>query len=89
MNQELKKFRKQIDKIDQKIINLLENRFLISQKIAEFKKNSKIKNSLREQEILNNWHSKIKISSIEFTNKIVNLILKESRRIQKNYKKNL
>lgn len=50
----LKKYRKQIDKIDKKLIKLFEKRMEISKSIGEYKKehNMEIFDSEREKEIL-------------------------------------
>jgi len=67
--------RKKIDKIDDKIIDLLEKRFLLAKEVKKFKK--KIKDKKREEEILS------KIKSI-YIQDIYKIILKNSKRMQKN-----
>ena len=85
MKNELKTFRGKIDKIDNKILALLEKRFGFSGKIKKYKSknNLPIEDKKREKEIL---ASKIKKSSLSdnFTRKLFNLIFDESKRIQRN-----
>lgn len=85
--EKLKEYRKNIDRIDKQIIELLEERFEISKKIGKYKKqnNLPIKNKKREKQIIQR-----RIKSLENTNlkprfikKILKFILKESRTIQR------
>lgn len=82
----LDNLRTKINKIDLEIISKIEQRLTISQKIGYLKKEQKIatRNQKRELEIENTWLSAIKIASPLFTKKLLHLILKESRQIQKN-----
>lgn len=82
----LNNLRTKINKIDFEIISKIEQRLTISKKIGYLKKEQKIatRNKKRELEIENAWYSAIKIASPLFTKKLLHLILKESRQIQKN-----
>ena len=78
--------RMQINKIDISLISLLSRRFKYAVKIKEekTKKSLKINDALREKELRNFWSKiagKEKINA-EFVNKLLNLIVKESKRIQ-------
>jgi len=84
MKNELKTFRRKIDKIDNRIVVLLEERFGVSRRIKKYKSKNHlpIEDKKREKEIL---VSKIKNSSLSdnFTRKLFNLIFDESKRIQR------
>ena len=84
MKNELKTFRRKIDKIDNKIIILLEKRFEVSRKIRrhKLKNNLSIEDKKREKEI---FVPKTKNSSFSdnFIKKLFNLIFDESKRIQR------
>ncbi len=69
--------RNQIDKVDQKILDLLKKRFYLAKEIGKYKKEKGllIKDSLREKEIMD--------KKIGVYKKIWKLIIKESKRIQK------
>jgi len=86
----LKKYRKEIDKIDKAIIQLLEKRFSIVEKIGEFKRRFKLKfkDKKREKEMLEKRKKlirKLNLSS-DFIEKLLKLIIKESIKRMKNYK---
>ncbi len=86
----LQELREKIDLIDQEIIAKIEQRLSISIEIAKLKTKTpgrKIRNKHRELEILENWKKQAKISSLNFIEKTLNLILKESRKIQSEYLK--
>ena len=87
MKNELQIFRKEVDKIDNKIINLLEKRFEIVRKIRKHKLKNylSIKDKKREKEIIN---SKIRNSALSknFIKKLFNLVLTESKKIQRKIK---
>ena len=70
----LGKLRNQIDKIDDKIIFLLEKRLQIAKKIKKYKK--KIIDTNREKEILSKIHSK-------YIKDIYKSIFKNSKKFQK------
>ncbi len=71
---DLKSKRKQIDKLDNKLIKILETRFKIAREIADWKKskNIKIKDKNRENEII----AKYKKSNLpkSFINELCNLL---------------
>lgn len=78
---DLKQLRKDIDQLDDKIMNLLEERFDISIKVGNYKKAHKtpVLNSNRETEILN------KINKHKHNNEIKNVyktLLMESKSLQ-------
>lgn len=83
----LKTYRKKIDKIDNKIIRLLDKRLIVAQKIGEYKKqnNLPITNLNREKEILNKFSKKTKKTKLKknFINKLFKLIFKNSKEVQK------
>lgn len=80
MLKKMNKIRKKINKIDKKIENSLNKRFLIIDKVSEFKKENKINiyDYKREEEILNKY-SNNKIKSIYKT------ILFESKKYQQQF----
>ena len=84
----MQKIRKQIDQIDQKILNLIAKRYSLALKLADQKKqnNLPIQDKKREEKILANIVKKAKKLSIapEHVQKLFKQILKESRRVQKN-----
>ena len=84
MKNELKTFRKEIDKIDNKIAALLEKRFGVSRKIRRYKlkNNLSIEDKKREKEILAPKTKNFSLSD-NFTKKLFNLIFEESKRIQR------
>lgn len=89
----LKKYRKEIDKIDRTIIQLLEKRFSIVEKIGEFKRKFKLKirDKKREKEMLEKRKKlirKLNLSS-DFIEKFFRLIIRESIKRMKNHNKNL
>jgi chorismate mutase len=89
----LENLRKKIDEIDLEIIKLLSRRFYFLREIVEIKKHKKddICDKDRESIIINQIEkeaSKLKIN-ICFIKKLFKSILKESKRTQKNYLKNI
>jgi chorismate mutase len=84
--QNLSELRDQIDFIDHEILKNLEKRMQISQKISTLKTKEQLETRQisREKEIYSLWLSKINLCSPKFIKRIVRLILKESRKIQKN-----
>lgn len=86
-NQGIKEHRKQIDEIDNQILELLKERFEISKKIGKYKKqnNLPIRNKKREKQLLEKNKNKAKDFNLkpDFVKKLFRLVLKESRRIQK------
>jgi len=85
MKNELKSLRRKMNRIDKKIVALLEKRFEVSKKIGEYKLKNHllVEDKKREKEIL---ASRTKNSSLSknFTRKLFNLIFNESKRIQRN-----
>ena len=81
----LDKHRKEIDKIDDSIIELLEQRFNLVVEIGQYKKehNLPIYDSKREEELINNLLNKIDNNELkENYKKIIQLILIESKNQQ-------
>ncbi len=80
----IKKLRYRIDSIDKKLIKLLEKRFELSKKVGKYKKENKMKvqDKEREKEILD---SRLKMTKMndKFVKGVFELIMKESRRLQK------
>ena len=77
-------FREKINSIDNRIIKLLEERFLIAKEIGQikFNSNNKILDAKREGEIIDNLNIKTKIISKESLIVIYKNIFKVSREIQ-------
>ena len=80
----IKEFRQKINSIDNRIIKLLEERFLIAKEIGQikFNSNNKILDAKREREIIDNLNIKTKIISKESLSVIYKNIFKVSREIQ-------
>lgn len=76
MSKRLEELRKNIDKIDNDIFKLLNNRFEITNEIGEIKKASSIsvENSEREREILGNINANS--SSVDISNAIISIYKK-------------
>lgn len=80
----LKKYREEIDHLDQEIINLLNERMMISEKVGIYKKenNFPINNQKREREIINRIKDN---QNIKYKNQIIRVyesIFHESKKIQ-------
>ena len=79
--------RKKIDSIDTQLIELLAQRFLVAQKIGDLKKKGghTITDKAREKELttFHAWLEKKYSLSTKFTKSLWDLIIKESKRIQK------
>tara|TARA_B000000475_G_scaffold101311_1_gene82119 strand:+ start:5352 stop:5624 length:273 start_codon:yes stop_codon:yes gene_type:complete len=84
----IKEFREKINSIDNRIIKLLEERFLIAKEIGQikFNSNNKILDAKREREIIDNLNIKTKIISKESLSVIYKNIFKVSREIQSSKK---
>ncbi len=86
-NNELEKFRAQIDIIDQAILELIGKRHSISNSIGEVKKGLKLKilNQAREKELLDNIKSKARRLNLneKHIEEVWLNIIKESRKVQK------
>jgi len=80
----IKEFRQKINSIDNRIIKLLEERFLIAKEIGQikFNSNNKILDAKREREIIDNLNIKTKIISKESLSVIYKNIFKVSREMQ-------
>ena len=80
----IKEFREKINSIDNRIIKLLEERFLIAKEIGQikFNSNNKILDAKREREIIDNLNIKTKIISKESLSVIYKNIFKVSREVQ-------
>ena len=80
----IKEFREKINSIDNRIIKLLEERFLIAKEIGQikFNSNNKILDAKREREIIDNLNIRTKIISKESLSVIYKNIFKVSREIQ-------
>ena len=80
----IKEFREKINSIDNRIIKLLEERFLIAKEIGQikFNSNNKILDAKREREIIDNLNIKTKIISKESLSVIYKNIFKVSREMQ-------
>ncbi|MCR4417909.1 MAG: chorismate mutase [Ignavibacteria bacterium] len=83
----LDELRKRIDLVDQQILLLLSARNDFVKKVAQLKKENGIPvyDESREKQLINDWieSSKILGLSEEFVKSILELIISESRRIQK------
>lgn len=82
----MKDFRKQIDQIDQKIVELMGKRMNLVKEIAKFKKteNLPVEDSGREDELRRNLKVLAKKHGLdpEFVNHLYSHVFIESRRIQ-------
>ena len=82
----LEDFRRQLDKIDENLLNILSSRFEVVKGIAEYKylNQLNIKDQKRENEILDQkkkYGEKLGLDT-KFVENIFELILEESRKIQ-------
>jgi chorismate mutase len=77
-------YRKKINNIDSKILNLLKERFENSKKIGRIKKKKgmKVLDKKREKEIVKGLIEKSNLNK-KFIKKIYSIIFRESRRLQK------
>ena len=87
MNDELEEWRKQIDQLDERVLNLLAKRLKIVRKIGQFKKKQNIPtlDKSRWNKVLNSILSKSEELGLskDFTKKLFTLIHKYSVRLQK------
>lgn len=84
INKKLKGLRDKIDKIDNKILELLDKRFRLATATLKFKK--KVAAPNREKEIISLAIKKTnELSFVEpkFARKLISVIISESKRIQK------
>jgi len=81
--EEIADWRQRIDSIDSEILKLLEERFEICKKIGEFKKENElpVEDVEREKQVIE--HKK-QLSDLDddFVEKLFELIMKESKRLQ-------
>ncbi|NOZ76939.1 MAG: chorismate mutase [Euryarchaeota archaeon] len=84
----LEEYRREIDAIDGKIIELLEDRFRIIGDIARVKKaqGQAIYDAGREEEVRQRWREALRDLDREFVDGVVDLILRESKRVQERVK---
>ncbi len=77
-------YRKRIDKIDKKILSLLEERVKVSKDIGKYKRKNKIKieDLKREKEIVEELGGKTNLDK-KFIQRIYKTIFKFSKKIQK------
>lgn len=83
---ELEKIREKIDQIDEKIVQLLEERFDIVEKVAQYKKenNKNIYDEKREKEVIKKILNKIKNNKLEkYIKNIYEIIMENSKKYQK------
>lgn len=84
VNAKLKELRSKIDKIDTKILELLDKRFKLAFATLKFKR--KVSDPSREKEIFRmvvKKSSELKFLQPKFAKKIISTIISESKRIQK------
>ena len=91
---DIKKIRKEIDKLDEEFLDIVSKRFELSKKVAEYKyKNSmRIFDNGREKEIIKKGMDKLKKQGFEdakFIKKLFKIIIKKSRKIQRQVIKEL
>tara|TARA_A100001015_G_C14784116_1_gene630359 strand:+ start:148 stop:417 length:270 start_codon:yes stop_codon:yes gene_type:complete len=88
MSENLDDLRKEINKLDINILDLIKKRMEVSIKIGNYKKKNKIDilNSGREKEVISNLIKYNNINNInleeEFINDLWNLLMKYSKKIQ-------
>jgi monofunctional chorismate mutase len=85
----LDEFRTKIDDIDKKIMDALSERMTLMEDLAEYKKYHKIPiiDTKREEELLKTVAAEAKKKKLdkEFVEQIFENILKESKRVQRNF----
>lgn len=92
LNKELKKFRKQIDVADKKLVKVLSERFKVSKKVGRYKAKYDLpaQDKKREVEMFatrNLWAKKLKVDE-NLTEQIFKLIIKTVRKKHKDLKNN-
>jgi len=86
INENLKKLRKEIDKLDSKIAKLIGSRFTVAKKIGEIKKKNKLKieNKKREKIVLSKVKKLIKGSKQKTSiSNIYKEIIKQTKNLEK------
>ena len=86
MNQDLLNLRERVDEIDQKIINLLEERFSLCPNFCNIKKQNglQIEDKNREKDIIDRKISQSRLDA-KFIEELFTLIIRKSKEIQKEY----
>lgn len=81
-------FRKEINEIDDKLLELLQRRFDVAKKVGKYKleKGLPVLDKQRENDIINSIAEKSNFSK-DFIEKFFNAIFEESRRLQEEIKK--
>jgi len=84
VDEELINLRRQLNQIDNQLLQLLEARFEIINQVGEFKKDKgiPIEDLDREKEIIESKCAKTDLDE-EFIKKLFNIIFEESKRLQK------
>lgn len=86
MNDTLDTYRKKIDNIDLKLLDLLQKRTTLSKKIGTFKKKNEMpivdKDREKEKQVMLAKNAKIKGIGSDFVSQLWRIILDQSRRIQ-------
>ena len=84
MTTELEALREEINNLDQELLELLEERFVLCEEIGELKKeqNISIEDKHREQEIIETKANSTSLRK-EFVEQLFNLIFSESKFVQK------
>jgi len=87
MNAELESFRKEIDEIDLELIKLIEKRLKICKDVGKckLKNDISVENKQREKEVIQKLISKTSLDK-RFVSKLFELLLDESKRLQRNLK---
>ena len=81
--EELSEWREKIDKLDNQLCKILEDRFELVKEVGNYKKDNgaSIEDKEREMLVINSKIGKTKLSD-DFTREVFELIMKESKRIQ-------
>lgn len=87
----LDEYREKIQNIDKEIFNLLEDRFILTNKVGLYKKdnNLNIENLEVERKIIKNAQSNFKNLDPFFVEKLYNIIFNESKKKQRELNKNI
>ncbi len=83
MNNEILTLRTEIDNLDKELLQLLEERFVLTKEVGEIKKSEKIqiKDNKREEQLFESRISQTTLNE-KFVTKLFSTILEESRRLQ-------
>ena len=87
MVDELGEWRRKIDRLDGKLLNILKKRFKLVERVGKYKHNKKLKieDKKRENFVINSKLRKTKLSN-DFVKKLFTLIMKESKKVQRRNK---